>query len=370
MTDPSTRSAGRVESAPDRLAWVDIAKSIAIVLVVLYHVGTNGMAWLMPQVEASGIAVWQAVNDTLVPLRMPLFFVVSGLLATGAMTRPWPQLLRPRIAALLWPFAIWTLLFAAPYALYRGDVTVVDSLARAAWSIPLGGTGYWYLFVFVIFFVVSRALYRFGPVLLLVAVVLYAAAPAIGLAVASVIPSPVGDVVTDTMMRLCTFFLWYAIGCFAPGIVARVAESDAWMLALATAAYAALTALQLTGAGPSGARSLALSITGIAVALIGSRLLGQWEPVRRLGRYLAARTLAIYVVHPFALAIVIWVTLRFSDGTGVPLVLGAEWWLTPVLTIALVALSCLAYDVAMRSPLRYVFVPPSYSDAKATIRRL
>ncbi len=360
-TAPSARSA-------ERLEWVDGAKAIAIVLVVLYHVGTTGMAWLMPGFSDRGTETWRLINEALTALRMPLFFLVSGLLAAGALARPWSALLRPRVAVLLWPFALWTLLFAVPYALYRGQQTVAESVLTAAWTIPLGGTGYWYLFVLVVFFAVCRALRRHGPALLLAGVALLALAPTLSALVERALGDPVGGVVGDTVLRLATFFVWYAVGCFAPAVVARVAAGGAAPLAIAAAGYLVLITLQLVGIATGAATSAALSIAGITTALIGSRLLARWQPARRLGRYLAARTLAIYVVHPVALATLIWLVLRFSGGAGVPPVIGAQWWLTPVLTVALVALSCLLYDVAMRSPLRVLFVPPGRPSSRTTIQ--
>jgi peptidoglycan/LPS O-acetylase OafA/YrhL len=247
-------------------------------------------------------------------------------------------------------------------------MTVVDSLAKAVWTIPLGGTGYWYLFVLVVFFAVCRALHRVGPALLVASIALYAAAPFVSQLVSNGFPSPVSEVVGDTVIRLLTYFVWYALGFFAPSYVARAAESGWRMLAIALVAYLALVVLQLTGAGTTGARGLAISITGTVVALIIARVLSGWPAARRLGRYLAQRTLAIYLVHHVALATLIWITLGVTDGAGVPRGLGAEWWLTPLLTVTLIAVSCLTYDVAMRSPLRYAFVPPGQTSGRTRIQ--
>lgn len=63
-----------------RLGWVDAAKAISIVLVVLTHA----------QVELAFIgvsAVWSdAAVDVFATMRMPLFFAASGLFATKWMS--------------------------------------------------------------------------------------------------------------------------------------------------------------------------------------------------------------------------------------------------------------------------------------------
>ena len=48
-----------------------------------------------------------------------------------------------------------------------------------------------------------------------------------------------------------------------------------------------------------------LSILGITFFLVASRLLATVGAVRRLGSYLAARTLPIYIFHPLLLALLI-----------------------------------------------------------------
>ena len=70
----------RAINAPSREVWVDTAKGIAIILVVLFHaiIFTNrvDLAWLWP--------IPAGILDT---FRMPLFFLLAGaLMACGVLS--------------------------------------------------------------------------------------------------------------------------------------------------------------------------------------------------------------------------------------------------------------------------------------------
>src|SRR5699024_4536690 len=67
-----------------RVAWLDIARAMSIVLVVIYHVAVGGAGHVLLGGRETFIGkLWIHGNLALVPLRMPLFFMVSGVLAAG-----------------------------------------------------------------------------------------------------------------------------------------------------------------------------------------------------------------------------------------------------------------------------------------------
>ncbi|MEK8228051.1 acyltransferase [Oerskovia sp. M15] len=165
---------------------------------------------------------WRQLNNQLIPVRMPLFFLVSGMLATRAVARPWRAVRRPRVADILWPFVLWSLVYgAATGAAYATDPGGWAGAAFVNWAaIPLGGTAYWYLSALVVFFCTAWLGRRFGAILVLVAFTAW-------LAASSMTPllSPVlGVSLTTNVVRWCYFGLWYMVGCFARDIVARIAN--------------------------------------------------------------------------------------------------------------------------------------------------
>ncbi|MGP6172786.1 acyltransferase family protein [Corynebacterium sp. A21] len=86
-------------SATQRLAWPDVAKGISIIGVVLLHVSLA-----VPQGMDSLAA---EINHLLDPLRMPLFFMVSGFFSVKIMKYNFRELFAKRLWFFLVPYGIW-----------------------------------------------------------------------------------------------------------------------------------------------------------------------------------------------------------------------------------------------------------------------
>lgn len=314
-----------------RLDWVDIAKAGAILLVVVYHVGSNGLSYLTPGSNRAE-DVWATLNAVLMPVRMPLFFLVSGVLAVGAIQRPWGQVWRKRVADLAWPFALWTLLFAVPYALaYSETVAGETALEAMSWTLIAAGA-YWYLPALAVFFVVAWLLRRTPILLLILAAAAWQGAP--------VIRDALGDEVDPdaalTIYRWATFLVWFALGIAARPLVERVAHLPVYV-ALVTAPLYAVAAVLVYQHGWSLVP--ALNVLGLVTALILSAQLARSPRLVRLGSYLAKRTLPIYLIHPILLAILV----AFL-GSRVPNITLLSLVIVPVLVVAFTWLSVRAYD--------------------------
>lgn len=85
--------------ATQRLAWPDVAKGISIIGVVLLHVSLA-----VPQGMDSLAA---EINHLLDPLRMPLFFMVSGFFSVKIMKYNFRELFAKRLWFFLVPYVIW-----------------------------------------------------------------------------------------------------------------------------------------------------------------------------------------------------------------------------------------------------------------------
>ena len=70
-----------------RVSWVDYAKGICIVLVVLMH-STLGV-----ENAAGGLSWLHDFIGWAKPFRMPDFFLISGLFLASRKKRPWPKYL-------------------------------------------------------------------------------------------------------------------------------------------------------------------------------------------------------------------------------------------------------------------------------------
>ena len=141
--------------APEgRIAWLDLVRALSIVLVVLYHVGAGAGNLLLPADSTTAGQRWASLNLMLAPVRMPLFFMVSGMLAVRAVHRPWRAVVSP---------ASGLRLTVPPVerALRRrhGPATHLDP-AGYMWDrvkVTLTAMGpYWFIAVLPVFFLVAR----------------------------------------------------------------------------------------------------------------------------------------------------------------------------------------------------------------------
>ena len=86
-----------------RLAWVDYAKGIAIILVVYRHVLIGFLR--------SGLEVNQYLilaNEIVLSFRMPLFFIISGIFVEKSLSkRSVRQFAEHRFNTILYPYFIW-----------------------------------------------------------------------------------------------------------------------------------------------------------------------------------------------------------------------------------------------------------------------
>jgi fucose 4-O-acetylase-like acetyltransferase len=93
-------------SPGQRVAWIDAARGIGILLVVFGHV----MRSLIAQGVAPDDPLHRIVDAVIYDFHMPLFFLLSGLFATPAVACKRWSFLRNRIQAIVYPYLLWSLL--------------------------------------------------------------------------------------------------------------------------------------------------------------------------------------------------------------------------------------------------------------------
>ena len=84
----------------DRLLWADCAKGMSIIAVCYMHVVTG--------VPGASETAWSWLNDVMDPVRMPMFFLVSGLFAHRVIERTLGDLWYRRLWFLLVPYLVFT----------------------------------------------------------------------------------------------------------------------------------------------------------------------------------------------------------------------------------------------------------------------
>lgn len=356
MTQRSNYASAQPTAPRKRLHWVDFAKAVAILLVVLYHVSITGVNLLFPETGSFALKAWGEISRMLLPVRMPLFFLTAGMLASSAILRPWKASWRPRFADILWPYLLWSLIFAgvAGFAYQPQDPFGYARFSLA--TIPQGGTAYWFLPVLVTFFVLAKVLRPVAPLAMLGALILLSIQSVIG----DHLPALVPDELATNIVRVANFALWYFLGCFAAPTIKRIAETNSSMLMLGgTAIYAGLAYL-IYIRGTELPLSITITITGLISAVTLSAWATRYAAVRTAATYLAARTLPIYLIHPFLLSVIAGLSILAGDGQSAlsqsPPILNVG--AVPALTLLLTVVSLVAYDFLMRTPLRLLFKFP------------
>ncbi|WP_186277142.1 acyltransferase family protein [Corynebacterium anserum] len=122
-----------------RVDWADSAKGLSIIGVCLMHVVTG--------VDGGTLTAWGHFSTLLDPLRMPLFFLVSGLFSHRVITRDLTDLWYRRLWFLLVPYLIYTPVQAAIRLDFMEELTA-SNLIKA---IIVGDPGLWFLYTLMLY---------------------------------------------------------------------------------------------------------------------------------------------------------------------------------------------------------------------------
>jgi uncharacterized membrane protein YcfT len=280
-----------------REIWPDVAKGVCIILVVLWHVITKHYQRVDWDTSLPFSARWGAVDEQLLPLRMPLFFTISGLFAVSAIGRPWSTLVRTRIGKFACLYAVWVLIHTAvmwftPHvntAHARGPVQLIEELT-------ITPTNLWYLYALAVYFLIARLASRVPAGWLLSAAFLLSA-----VAAAHLLPEPGnrGQVYQNLFFFLAGLRLRPTIEAYAASANRRPLLAAAITYVTALAAMALLDAQRWFGVWPT------VSILATWFGVTAAVLLGRNPaPVTRMLSGLGVRTLPIYVIHLPLLAVI------------------------------------------------------------------
>ncbi|MGP9725274.1 acyltransferase family protein, partial [Corynebacterium sp. AOP40-9SA-29] len=148
----ATTAAAAPRPAGGRLLWADCAKGLSIIGVCYMHVVTG--------TPGATDTAWNWFNEFMDPIRMPLFFVISGLFAHRVIERTLGDLWYRRLWFLLVPYLVFTPIQAAIRLDMANDLSWT-SLGRA---ILLGDPGIWFLYVLMVFNIMACLLRHLPPV--------------------------------------------------------------------------------------------------------------------------------------------------------------------------------------------------------------
>lgn len=328
------------EGESGRIGWVDTAKGIAIILVVLNH----AVIFLVPVGLAQEL--WLMTNTFFQAFRMPLFFLAAGLFAGSAVARSWIGLWRTRLALLVWAYFLWTAIrfiyfLIFPYAGRAWETDPLLLLLSPVWP----STGLWFLHALVFFLVATKLMHGRIPPALQVA----------GAAILSTAMFAYPVIPNISYSGMATYFVFFLGGCHGRALVIGLASrTKPWIIVVSFVVFFSLSVatglLDLPRAILFLVAVIAL-IFGVSLSVVLNRFaIFGW--VAALGR----QTLGVYVSHVILIVVLI---------TGLNALNAQMWplfiWISPILVAAsVVALAVVLRRLARGNVLDYAYTAPSW----------
>lgn len=263
----------------ERVAWVDYAKGVCIVLVVMMH-STLGVE------AALGTEGWlHAVVAFAKPFRMPDFFLISGLFLARTIDRDWRAYLDRKVLHFAYFYVLWvTIQFAvkSPGIAASESAAAALALYAEAFVQPFGTL--WFIYLLPIFFVTTKLVRRVPPL-----VVFIAAASLESARIAA------GSVVIDEFASRFVYF--YAGYVFAPHVFAfaQTVQARSRAAILGLAAWAVLNGVFVTqGWAAWPLISLVLGFFGALAVVAAAALMAKADLLWSL-RYCGRNSIVIYL---------------------------------------------------------------------------
>lgn len=309
-----------------RVGWVDTAKGMAIILVVVFHA-----VIFLDDIGLAG--PWAALSAPLDTIMLQLFFFTAGLFAQRAVSQPFRVLFRRRVARLLWLYALWSLIWAVAFEfipLHRASVDSVGTpLTRWLRSFIVPNDSMWFLYALAGYFIVAWCVRRLPAALQI------GAAAVLSAIVGSSWVSWQSLALEKTAMYFVFFLVALHTGPQVRGLVVRVRW---WQTAVAWVIHVGLfaTLVRTVGVGVPGLRLL-LGATGVAAGVCLSVALARCPWMSWL-ESLGQRTLEVYLAHFYVVLGLVAVLAALPPGVlgGVPVLV---WVPTVALTAVLGSLA-------------------------------
>lgn len=135
-----------------RLDWVDTAKGISIILVVMMH-SAYGVGE-----DLNNTGILHYIIGWATPFRMPEFFLISGLFLGQVIGRPWRLFSDRRAVHYLYFYFLWVVLQVLfKVGLGTGDVT--EAVRQIAWSVVEPYGVLWFIYMLAVYAMTTKLLF-------------------------------------------------------------------------------------------------------------------------------------------------------------------------------------------------------------------
>ncbi|MDB6062128.1 MAG: hypothetical protein JWM78_2231 [Verrucomicrobiaceae bacterium] len=350
----ATIKAGNIE-------WIDAAKGACILMVVLHHsIVTSYHIPLSDHlfgIDFAGVRLYELISKNLAPLRMPLFFMLSGFLVQRSVnSADWRLTVQNRVVNLIYLFLLWGAIqwitVSIIHKVMTGDwaeggkfnAIYADDILEYVQLTIIGSTSLWYLYALPIYFIICKLLsprpWTAIAILLLVHF----------LSRRYITVWPTTGIFANAV--------YYAVGCFFGmrlfDLLSKFDKRTALLLALSIASVLAFGLLGVWGGAATSFLFIVLSI--IFFAWIQKKF--ELRSLRWIGR----NTLQIYVIHRIVLeipSVVLASSLVTDEFFLNPTVVTLWCTLYPALATATVVMVCLTiWRATNRGMGRFLYQAP------------
>lgn len=317
-----------------RLDWVDAAKGLSILLVVMmysaYSVGE----------DTGGIGFLHYIIAFATPFRMPEFFLISGLFLSQVIARPWARFADRRVLHYFYFYAVWMVIHVIfKVGLVAGDPMGAATQIAVSLVEPYGVL--WFIYVLALISAAAKLLHslnvpRWAG---------FAGAAALQLA-----PITTGIYALD---QFCAFFVFFYAGSIAAPWIFRVVEAAMarpneaviylvlWLVINGSLVFSPgfevlPVHFQMGLAGLPGVH-LALALAGAVALCVAAGLLTKLKFMNWL-TYLGSRSLVVYLAFalPMSVVRVLAIKLGFVEANLLSLVVFAVAVIAPLVLHAII----------------------------------
>jgi uncharacterized membrane protein YcfT len=336
---PNGTSAVTERSTPagaGRIDWVDYAKGICIVMVVMMH------SVLGVELAAGQTGFMHVLVAFAKPFRMPDFFLISGLFLSVVIDRDWRIYLDRKVVHFAYFYVLWVTIqfgFKAPSFAAEAGWGHVGFLYLESFIEPFGTL--WFIYLLPVFFVVTKATRRLPPL----------AIWAVAAALETAHISTGWTVIDEFGARFVYFYSGYLFAAHVFALSDRARAQPA--LALAGLAIWALIngGLVVSGFSEWPLISLALGLAGACAIVTMGTLLARAHQLNFL-RFCGEHSIVIYLA--FFLPMAATRTLLLKAG-----LIHDIGTISLIVTIVGVAGALAIWRIALRAGANFLFERPT-----------
>lgn len=285
------------------------------------------------------------------PIRMPLFFAVSGYLATSSVNKGWRHVMTNKVMLLLYLYQLWNIIqwFLFRYTDINNkalDIGTDPYQLISVWFTPT--TGLWFIWALALYFIIARTFWEQQKRIVMGVTVVISV-----IFMSRLIKGP-------NFAQM--FFVWY-LPFFLGGMwygslaVERITTDTIRTMIVCVVAFVAATAVvNLVSSGLSvGVGRLVQSSCGLVAGCAASVVASRFRVTRVVLSYLGRNTLPIFLTHEMIVELLALFVYRYNLAGGMFRYVGS-----PVIaTLALVG-SLVLYRLALFVGLRWLYELPRW----------